>query len=343
MGGISSRVRVIPPARSQRDWKPVRLPSYRTVSDLAVWRGGDTLSAIGAMSIPSHDFHNTRRQHERETGTTITLQSHPVEFAGTPGTRYSEESVAQLGMVLQMAKTLSALRLGRSPQPLPPPASARAAIFAARAAAGGARLSRPAEAQGRLAWRSSRAGRTEEAAGVAAPAVAFHHQTHLASGGDPPAPSPPREGPLLPAPHADRALPDSSDGLDRALSGGRGESLRLSYDRAGHARLHADDPPGQDDGHRHRACPKSLENTGDSRGLADGQRRRLLRRLQSAAHVREIRAAVFVRGHRADLHSLWRSRAQRRGGRSASALGQSHLATSPLSLGGARPTVDAGI
>src|SRR3989304_9931627 len=63
MGGISSRVRVIPPARSQRDWKPVRLPSYRTVSDLAVWRGGDTLSAIGAMSIPSHDFHNTRSPH----------------------------------------------------------------------------------------------------------------------------------------------------------------------------------------------------------------------------------------------------------------------------------------
>ena len=78
------------------------------------------------------------------------------------------------------------------------------------------------------------------------------------------------------------------------------------------AGLCPNDRQRQTDHHRPGACPESLENPGNSTLSATRQRRRLQRRLQGAAHLWSVRAAVSVPGHRADLSARGRTRAQRR-------------------------------
>jgi len=103
-------------------------------------------------------------------------------------------------------------------------------------------------------------------------------------------------------------------GLDVSVSRRRSQDLRLSYLEFAYSHLLANHCHRQELRNGPGALPGHLENPGNPTVLATRQRCRVLWWLQSAAHLRAVRSAMFVSGHRTHLLAhcptrvQWRSR-----------------------------------
>src|SRR5437773_4859824 len=86
-----------------------------------VYMAGYALDGFGACCL-------ARRQHERETGTTIAPSGDRIELAGLDAQRHSGPDTAQPAVAVEMAPTVSrpaARRAEQSPAPATAPAQDR--------------------------------------------------------------------------------------------------------------------------------------------------------------------------------------------------------------------------
>src|SRR5574341_757145 len=125
-------------------------------------------------------------------------------------------------------------------------------------------------------------------------------------------------------------------GLDVPVSRRRSQDLCLSYIEFAHAHLRTNHCARQKLRNGSKTRPADLENPGNPAVFAARQRCGLLRRVQSTAHFRAVRTAVFVSGHRTDLLACGTAGAQRRGRRIEWLVGKCVLGTQTLQLFRAR-------
>src|SRR3989304_4581546 len=132
-------------------------------------------------------------------------------------------------------------------------------------------------------------------------------------------------------------------GLDVSLSRKGTQGLCLSYTEPAHARVHANDRHRQEWRDGDPAWPGHLENPGNPAIFATRQRRRFLWRLQSPTHLRTVRPAVFVLGHRTDLLARRRTRMQWRGRRVERPVGACLLGATSVYLVGTGGSGQCGL